>query len=126
MKKRKLTIVLTFLISFIIISNTYSHIYIGFLDGGISKRYHFETYDGIHKFTTMPGKGLNVQSMEYGFVNFCKENPEYLNTKLYRTFRRNPLKYWRWYEFVTHPRYKYKYKQPSKNNFEYFKIKVQS
>lgn len=43
----------------------------------------------------MPGKGRDIQSMERGFADFCKEHKEYENTQLYRTFGRNPLKYWR-------------------------------
>ncbi|MCZ4694502.1 hypothetical protein DWB61_05555 [Ancylomarina euxinus] len=110
------------LLSFIITSNYYSYLYIGLIDGGISNRYKFETFDGKHQFLTMPSKGTDIKTMERRFASFCEKNPQYENTQLYRTFRRNPLKYWRWYEFVSHPRYKYTYKKPSKDSFDHFTI----
>jgi hypothetical protein len=121
-KNKRLILIVGFLVLFIALSNFYSYLYIGLLDGGISKQYHFETYDGKHKFTTMPGKGSDVLQMERKFKTFCIENLEYQGTDIYRTFNRNLLKYWRWYEYFTHPRYKYKYKKPSKNSVDHFRI----
>lgn len=113
---------LVLLFSFIIASNNYSYKYIGLLDGGIFKQYKFETLDGKHQFITMPSKGTDIKTMERRFAHFCEEHLEYENTQLYRTFRRNPLKYWRWYEFFTHPRYQYKFKKHSKDSFDHFTI----
>lgn len=109
-------------LTFIITSNYYSYVYIGLIDGGISKRYKFETFDGKHQFLTLPSKGTDIKTMEERFDMFCDKNTQYKKTELYRTFRRNPLKYWRWYEFLTHPRYKYEYKKPSKDSFDHFNI----
>lgn len=127
MKKTvKRIFLLILLVSFITLSNYYSYVYVLFGDGGISKRYKFETFDGKHQFLTMPSKGTDIKTMERRFASFCEKNLQYENTQLYRTFRRNPLKYWRWYEFVSHPRYKYTYKKPSKDSFDHFTIgKVQ-
>lgn len=100
---------------FISLSNCFSFVYIVFLDGGIHKKYVYETYDGKEQFVTMPGKGRDCKSMELVFVRYCKKHETYTGTQLYRTFKINPLKYWRWYEFVTHPRYKYPYKRVGKN-----------
>tara|TARA_R110001583_G_scaffold24869_5_gene90483 strand:+ start:8926 stop:9324 length:399 start_codon:yes stop_codon:yes gene_type:complete len=109
-------------LTFIVTSNYYSYLYIGLIDGGISKRYKFETLDGNHQFLTMPNKGTDLKTMEIRFANFSEENQLYKNTNLYRTFGRNTLKYWRWYEYFTHPRYKYKYKKPSKDSFDHFTV----
>ncbi len=116
----KKTIWISIILIFTALSNCYSFVYIVFVDGGIHKRYKFETYDGKHQFITMPEKGTDLKTMERRFASFCEKNPHYKNTDLYRTFGRNPLKYWRWYEFVSHPRYQYKFKKPSKISFDHF------
>lgn len=114
---------LILLTSFIALSNYYSYVYIFLADGVISNRYKFETFDGKHQFITMPEKGTDLKTMERRFASFCEKNPHYKNTDLYRTFGRNPLKYWRWYEFVSHPRYQYKFKKPSKISFDHFTMR---
>ncbi|WP_321319864.1 hypothetical protein [Labilibaculum sp.] len=117
MKKTKVIRIVMILIVlvFIVLSNIFSFVYIALIEPqGIYKTYQFETYDGKHEFITMPHKGTDVATMEYRFELFQNENPEYKGTKLYRTFGRNPLKYWRWYEFVTHNRYKYPFKESGK------------
>jgi len=58
----------------------------------------------------MPSKGRDLKMMEIQFDTFKSENPETKDLKLYRTFRRNPLEFWNWYDYLTNNNYSYEFK----------------
>jgi len=57
----------------------------------------------------MPSKGRDTKMMEGRFADFKETHPEYSNLKLFRTFKRNPLKFWNWYSYLMDNMYKYEY-----------------
>ncbi|WP_347922386.1 hypothetical protein [Pontimicrobium sp. SW4] len=67
------------------------------------------TKNAEFEFTTMPAKDRDVRMMERQFSHFKETHPEYYKYELYRTFKRNPLKFWNWYSYVTEVMYLYKY-----------------
>ncbi len=82
-------------------------VYLGI--GGILEHYYYATEDRQFEFTEISGKrGLDV--MQRSFNDFQSENPSTQDTTIYRTFRLNPLKVWKWREYLTHPRWDYPYK----------------
>ena len=62
-------------------------------------------------FNAVPAKGRGTDMMERHFQKFLNNNPETADTVLYRTFKRNPLKFWNWRYYLTSDLYKY----PMKN-----------
>ncbi|MBN3583182.1 hypothetical protein JYB64_12355 [Algoriphagus aestuarii] len=101
---------LTLVSAIIILSNIFSA-YINAFTEGIFKSYLFQTEKAEFEFWTMPSKGRDVEVMERHFASFKNEHPEYSDLKLHRTFKRNPLKFWNWYIYLTNERYDYKYQE---------------
>lgn len=54
------------------------------------------------------GKG-DLERIERSFGEFRKVHPQTQDTVLYRTFTRNPLKFWYWRDYLTNCRYAYPY-----------------
>ncbi|RPD91198.1 hypothetical protein EGM88_14765 [Aureibaculum marinum] len=76
--------------------------------------YNFATEQNKFKSVEIPWKGVKFQNTVNSFEKFEKENLNTNDSILYRTFKINPLKFWNWHEYITHPRYKLPYK--SKEN----------
>jgi len=89
------------------------------LTEGIGKGYTFETYDGKYKFTHVPSKGSQIKSIEMRFTRLINDKPEYKQTTLFRTFKRQPFKFWKWYEYLFDEKYSYPYKNPSNKSVHY-------
>ena len=53
------------------------------------------------------GGPRDLQRIERRFDYFLEQNPQTKDTILYRTFDRNPLKFWYWREYLTNRRYDY-------------------
>jgi hypothetical protein len=73
-------------------------------------------YTTIHgKFTAdeFPEKGRDFARVERMFADFKKSNPQTSDTILYRTFSKNPLKFWHWHEYIFNKGYRLPYKPPS-------------
>jgi hypothetical protein len=116
MTKRQV-IILTIFSAVLILSNIYSG-YINVLSDGLFKSYLFQTEKAEFEFLTMPSKGRDVEMMELQFIDFKEKNSEYSNLHLYRTFKRNPLKFWNWYNYLTHERYAFEYQKKIMQAFE--------
>jgi len=106
-KQLKISIIL---ISFLAISNIFSG-YINIFTEGLFRTYLYQTENAEFEFTTMPAKGRDTGMMERQFSNFKENNPKYEDLKLFRTFERNPLKFWNWYLYLTDEIYHYEYHQ---------------
>jgi len=76
----------------------------------IINSYHYETESSEFVFTVIPEKGRDTEMMERQFQKFLKENPQSKDTIIYRTFKRNPLKFWNWSFYMTSELYKYQVK----------------
>ncbi|NPA46258.1 MAG: hypothetical protein GXO24_03490 [Chlorobi bacterium] len=101
--------ILIFIFIFVILSNIFSG-YINAYTEAVIPVYHFETCNGQFSFDTYPTKGTDIKKMEQAFRRFLKQHPEYDGYKLYRTFKRDPWKFWNWYSYLTRKRYRYPYK----------------
>ena len=97
------------IIIIVILSNIFSGYIRAYMEAGISI-YHFETLECEFSFSTYPSKGTDIKMMEQQFRHFQEQHPQYTGLKLYRTFKRDPWKFWNWYSYLTHKRYRYTYK----------------
>lgn len=109
MTKKRL-IILTIFSAIVILSNIYSG-YINVFTEGLFKSYLFQTGNAEFEFGTMPSKGRNIKMMERQFSSFKEKNPEYSDLQLFRAFKRNPLKFWNWYSYLTNEQYSYDYQK---------------
>ena len=116
MTKKRLTI-LTIFSAILILSNIYSG-YINVFTEGLFKSYLFQTEKAEFEFWTMPTKGRDIEMMELQFEDFKEKNPEHSDLELHRTFSRNPLKFWNWFDYLTNDRYQYKYQNKISQAFE--------
>jgi len=73
----------------------------------IGKPYHFQTQTGNFEFTAVPSKGRDVEMMERRILQYEAENN--IQITVYRTFKKNYLKFWRWGEYRSSPLYRYEY-----------------
>ena len=79
------------------------------LTQGIFPRYHFQTEGCEFDFDTCPNKGRDLANMKRSLEIFKLENKGYSDLKLYRTFTKNPIKFWKWHEYATSEYYQYEY-----------------
>jgi len=114
-KKRR--ILLTVFSVILILSNSYSG-YINVFTEGLTKSYLFQTEKAEFEFWTMPSKGRDIEMMEKQFSSFKENNPAYSNLNLNRTFRRNPLKFWNWYNYLTNEQYDYEFQKEINQAFD--------
>ena len=77
---------------------------------GVVIPFEFETKNAEFKITAYPNKGTGAEYMDYHFQKFLMENPETNDTILYRTFKRNPLKFWNYRFYMTSEMYNYELK----------------
>lgn len=75
--------------------------------------YAFETRSAEFEFVVDPGGGTDVALMEAEFRKFLHLNPQTPDRELFRTFERNPWKFWNWYRYLTSELYDYPYKDPA-------------
>jgi len=107
MKKLVFTIIIFAIIA---VSNYYSG-YIIFRTEGLFQYYHFQSESGDFQFRAMPSKGRDLEMMERRYQSFLEKNPDKKREKIYRTFRANPLKFWKWYYYLTDKMYQFDYKK---------------
>ncbi|MDC6367184.1 MULTISPECIES: hypothetical protein [Flavobacteriaceae] len=96
-------------ISVIVLGNVSS----GFIN--MFQTYLYQTNRAEFEFTTMPTKGRDIEIMEIQFSHFRTAHPQYRDLVLFRTFKRNPLKFWNWYSYLTNEMYQYEYKDEIKS-----------
>jgi hypothetical protein len=78
--------------------------------------YNFETKNAEFEFLVNPAGGTDIQRMEEEFQKFLSRHPNSSDRQLYRTFERNPWKFWNWYYFLTSDLYQYPYKDLDTSN----------
>ena len=96
------------IIGILLLSNIFSG-HINAWSDGIGTSYLYQTQNAEFQFTTMPSKGRTIEMMEGQFSSFKDENPHYSDLVLYRTFKRDPLKFWNWYGYLANEKYDYPY-----------------
>ena len=106
--KKKGIIISIVIIAALLLSNFLSG-YINIITEGLFRTYLYQTENAEFEFTTMPAKGRDIGMMERQFSDFKEAHPEYEQLELYRAFKRNPLKFWNWYSYLTHEMYQYEY-----------------
>ncbi|MGZ5244221.1 MAG: hypothetical protein ACXWEY_12065 [Bacteroidia bacterium] len=84
---------------------------INIFTGDLMASYKYETQNEEFEFIAIPAKGRDIEMMKRQFAAFKTENPELKDLKIYRTFIRNPLRFWKWYEYLTNEKYNYDYKK---------------
>jgi hypothetical protein len=77
------------------------------------KWYHYTTKDGKFQFDEFPAKERDLQMMHRVWKSYKQINQP-TDTVIYRTFIRNPLKFWEWRDYFENPRYQYPYLNPQK------------
>jgi hypothetical protein len=75
----------------------------------IGRVYTFQTKLNEFTFEAIPSKGMGLPIMEKRFNSFLSENPMTSDTILYRTFKRDWSKFWKWRAYLNDEKYKYKY-----------------
>ncbi|MCG8808892.1 hypothetical protein G1K57_12150 [Tenacibaculum finnmarkense] len=106
--KRKQIKISVVIIGILILSNFLSG-YINIFTEGLFRTYLYQTENANFEFNTMPAKGRDIGMMERQFSHFKKTHSEFQELELHRTFKRNPLKFWNWYSYLTHEMYDYEY-----------------
>ena len=73
--------------------------------------YPYESADGKWTDFEMPEKGRTLGMVESGFSGYRTKvrSPE---LALYRTFEPEWWRVWNWYDYATHPRWDYPYREP--------------
>lgn len=108
MNKKRKTFLIT-LITIIVLSNIFSFYINLFFYKGIFESYNYSTIGRKFTYREIPAKGRTLESMERRFENYLSEHTRSDDRILYRTFKRNPVVFWDWWSYLTHPRYKYPY-----------------
>lgn len=68
--------------------------------------YEYSNKDGTFTFREYPEKGRDLEMMERNFERFIRNTgSSSSNNILYRTFKINYFKFWKWKEYLTHPRW---------------------
>jgi hypothetical protein len=80
----------------------------------IMRWYSFENREGTYSTSIMPAKGLDEEWMYLSYAHWRIEQgkSEDTDTILYRTFKRDYLKFWKWSEYMTNDLYEYPFKEP--------------
>ena len=104
---------MSFLIGVIVLSNM-TPVRV-FFEGAVVN-YCFETKNSEFEFVVTPSKGRGVDMMERSFSSFLIDNPQTGDKIIYRTFTRNPIKFWNWYFYMTSDLYEYDLKATNHNN----------
>ena len=116
--EKRLRILFIVIFVVIVLSNTLLGVFIG---KPVIHVYHYESSDRNFADFEVPEKGRKLEFVEKVFEeykNLCRNT----DAKLCRTSKRNFLEFYEWWDFLTHPRWKYSYIEPSKNpNMEWGK-----
>lgn len=94
------------LIVFILIISNTTIIKIFFYEGMLNS-YNFRTKNNEFTFILISEKGRDLNMMNSQFELFKVENSQTLDTVLYRTFEKKPLKFWNWYAYYSEAKYQY-------------------
>jgi len=116
--KKKYKAIVIILITIIAFSNVFSGL-VNTIVFGIGYSYTYETNDGKYKFSFVPSKGGSLEVLLSKFNELQKDNPDYTNTSLSRTFKQKPLQFWNWYSYFFSERYSFPYKETSGSSINY-------
>ncbi|WP_266369243.1 hypothetical protein [Tellurirhabdus rosea] len=72
------------------------------------KDHVYSTAQGVI-FEELPAFGAPYKNVESNFIKYKYLLADKGDTILYRTFSKNALKFWNWYDYLYHPRYKLPY-----------------
>jgi hypothetical protein len=114
MKKIKLKIIIITIITLflvVLIGNFTPLKY--YLGEPIIHVYHYTNEDGSFNETEIPEKGCDLATVMKLFKDYCYKTGKN-NDTLYRVTSRNPFKFWRWFDYLSHPRWDITYKKIAK------------
>jgi hypothetical protein len=74
--------------------------------------YHYTNDDGSFDEIEVPEKGRDIEMVRNLFEEHCHKAGK-TNDTLYRTSSRNLFKFWRWVDYLLHPRWDLPYKKIS-------------
>lgn len=74
---------------------------------GIMNSYEYRTINNEFSFIVIEEKGRDIPMMKNQFNSFLIENLYTKDTILFRTFKKEPLKFWNWNSYFTDKKYKY-------------------
>ncbi len=105
---KKITLII--FLGIIILSNFIPKVEIG-------KAYIFQSSDGDFKYYKIESKSGSIPDLEKRFKqylgnrNLNRKGDILKDKKIYRTFKKEFYKFWRWREYLIRPRYKYPYRK---------------
>ncbi|WP_155847164.1 hypothetical protein [Algoriphagus marincola] len=101
----------------LVLSNRYAG-YINVLTEGLGQSYLFQTQNAEFEFWAIPSKGRDIEMMEQQFKEFRERSPEFSELRIYRTFSRNPFKFWNWFDYLTNDQYDYPFQEEIAQAFD--------
>lgn len=90
------------LLTIILLSNFIPNVKIG-------EAFNFQTQNKEFEYRCVPTKGSGVLEMEKAFTLFKNENPQHKDLVLYRSFKKQWWKCWKWREYVSSDVYNHPY-----------------
>lgn len=109
--KKTLLFILASLFIFIVIYTSQ------LLNADSIRSYNFTSSNGTFNESIYPSKGEDEDYLLLKFETWKNSNISYKNQKMYRTFKKNYLKFWKWKEYNLYV-YKYPYINLRKNSEE--------
>lgn len=107
--KTFLKILLTLFLTLLLVAITLTNIYPVLSEW---QWYYYTTKNGKFQFDEFPAKGRNLQMMNQIWEDY-KIHTKPADTVIYRTFAKDPLKFWQWRDYFENPRYSYPYLKPA-------------
>lgn len=74
---------------------------------GIMNSYEYRTSNNEFSFVVIEEKGRDIPMMTNQFNSFLKDNLHTNDTIVFRTFKKESLKFWNWHSYFTDEKYKY-------------------
>lgn len=103
---KKYVLILVCIVGIIAVSNT-PHAKV-FVYEGLFVHYHFQTKSGEFETVLISNKQRD-SIVKKRFERFKANNPEFNQLVLYRTFKKNCWKFWKWSEFQYREIYEFPY-----------------
>jgi hypothetical protein len=112
-KGKRYLLVFAALVAVILVSNLPAArlVYVRLGVEPIIRSYPYVSGDGQFDEFEVPEKGRNLTMVEAHFADY-KERTRQPGLILYRSFRPNWWRFWKWREYCSHPRWAYPYREP--------------
>lgn len=71
--------------------------------------YHYGSSDQNFNVSECPEKGIGWDRINQSWTEYSQGKP---SVQLHRQFKKNYLRFWKWREYATHPRWQLEYSAP--------------